>query len=92
MIRPSSPNRERLYQRAGRSGVGATVKHFPGLGRVRTDTHHFSAKLDTPLDELEASDWIPFRKVLSGSKAQLMIGHVTLDRLTRIVRPRIPNG
>ena len=60
------------------SGVGATVKHFPGLGRVRTDTHHFSAELDTPVDELEASDWIPFRKVLSGSKAQLMVGHVTL--------------
>ena len=60
------------------SGVGATVKHFPGLGRVRTDTHHFSADLDTPLDELEASDWIPFRKVLAGAKAQLMIGHVTL--------------
>jgi beta-N-acetylhexosaminidase len=61
-----------------RSGVAATVKHFPGLGRVRTDTHHFSAALDTPVDELEASDWIPFRKVLAGSKAQLMIGHVTL--------------
>ena len=60
------------------SGVGATVKHFPGLGRVRADTHHFSADLDTPLEELEASDWIPFRKVLAGSKAQLMIGHVTL--------------
>jgi len=60
------------------SGVGAAVKHFPGLGRVRADTHHFSADLDTPADELEASDWIPFRKVLAGSKAQLMIGHVTL--------------
>ncbi|KRR27936.1 beta-hexosaminidase [Bradyrhizobium lablabi] len=60
------------------SGVGATVKHFPGLGRVRTDTHHFSADLDTPIEELEASDWIPFRKVLAGSKAQLMIGHVAL--------------
>ena len=60
------------------SGIGATVKHFPGLGRVRADTHHFSADLDTPLEELEASDWIPFRKVLAGSKAQLMIGHVTL--------------
>jgi beta-N-acetylhexosaminidase len=60
------------------SGVGATVKHFPGLGRVRTDTHHFSADLDTPVEELEASDWIPFRKVLAGSKAQLMVGHVTL--------------
>jgi beta-N-acetylhexosaminidase len=58
--------------------VGATVKHFPGLGRVRADTHHFSADLDTPLAVLEASDWRPFRDVLAGSKAQLMIGHVTL--------------
>ncbi len=61
------------------SGVGAAVKHFPGLGRVRTDTHHFTADLDTPVNELEASDWIPFRSVLANSKAQLMIGHVTLN-------------
>jgi beta-N-acetylhexosaminidase len=54
--------------------VGATVKHFPGLGRVRADTHHFSADLDTPFAVLEASDWRPFRDVLAGSKAQLMIG------------------
>jgi len=60
------------------SGVGATVKHFPGLGRVHDDTHHFSADLDTPLDELETSDWRPFKNVLAGSKAQLMVGHVTL--------------
>ena len=60
------------------SGVGATLKHFPGLGRVRTDTHHFSAGLDTPVEELEKADWRPFREVLAASKAQLMIGHVTL--------------
>jgi beta-N-acetylhexosaminidase len=59
-------------------GVGAAVKHFPGLGRVRTDTHHFSANLDTSVTELEASDWRPFRDVLEGSKAHLMVGHVTL--------------
>jgi beta-N-acetylhexosaminidase len=61
----------------GAFDVGATVKHFPGLGGVRADTHHFSADLDTPLAVLEASDWRPFRDVLAGS-AQLMIGHVTL--------------
>ena len=62
-------------------GVGAAVKHFPGLGRVRSDTHHFNANLDTPLQELEASDWRPFRDVLTGSKAHLMIGHVTLTAI-----------
>lgn len=60
------------------TGVGATVKHFPGLGRVRGDTHHFSADLETPVDELEASDWRPFRQALAGSRAMLMVGHVRL--------------
>mgnify|MGYP000861095067 CR=1 FL=1 len=60
------------------SGVGATVKHFPGLGRVSGDTHHFSADLDTDIDELEASDWRPFRQALAGSGAMLMVGHVRL--------------
>ena len=60
------------------SGVGATLKHFPGIGRVRTDTHHFSASLDTPVKELETTDWLPFREVLSHSRSALMVGHVTL--------------
>ncbi|TCU73564.1 beta-N-acetylhexosaminidase [Bradyrhizobium sp. R2.2-H] len=60
------------------SGVGATLKHFPGIGRVRDDTHHFSASLDTPVKQLEATDWLPFRAVLSHSRSALMVGHVTL--------------
>ena len=60
------------------SGVGATVKHFPGLGRVRGDTHHFSADLETPIEELETSDWQPFKQALAGSRAMLMVGHVRL--------------
>lgn len=60
------------------SGVGATLKHFPGIGRVRTDTHHFGASLDTPVRELEATDWRPFREVLWHSRSALMVGHVTL--------------
>jgi len=63
------------------SGVGATIKHFPGMGRVQADTHHFRASLDTPLRELEASDWIPFRQVLTRSKAVLMVGHVAVTTI-----------
>jgi beta-N-acetylhexosaminidase len=60
------------------AGVGATVKHFPGLGRVRSDTHLVSAALDTPVEELEVSDWLPFRDLLVGTNAELMVGHVSL--------------
>ena len=63
------------------SGVGATLKHFPGIGRVRADTHHFSANLNTPVKELEASDWLPFREVLSHSHSALIVGHVTLTAI-----------
>ena len=35
------------------SGLIPTVKHFPGLGRVRADTHHFGFTLETSQAELE---------------------------------------
>jgi beta-N-acetylhexosaminidase len=63
------------------SGVGATIKHFPGMGRVQADTHHFRASLDTSVPELEASDWIPFREVLTRSNAVLMVGHVAVTAI-----------
>ena len=59
-------------------GVLATLKHFPGLGRVNDDTHHFSASLDTTPNELEQTDWLPFREIAYQSDALLMIGHVIL--------------
>ena len=63
------------------SGVEATVKHFPGLGRVREDTHHFRADLAAPVAELEASDWLPFRQALAHSNAYLMVGHVAVTAI-----------
>jgi beta-N-acetylhexosaminidase len=68
-------------QGLGASGVEATLKHFPGLGRVRGDTHLFDASLDAPRADLEASDWRPFKEVLARSNAALMIGHVSLTAI-----------
>lgn len=59
-------------------GVFPTVKHFPGMGRVSADTHHFSAKLDTSRKELETKDWVPFRYVIEHSDALMMLGHIIL--------------
>jgi len=60
------------------SGVRCTLKHFPGLGRVSADTHRGSASLDTERDELERTDWVPFRALMGRADAFTMLGHVTL--------------
>lgn len=60
------------------AGVTPVLKHFPGLGRVTADTHHFRVSIATPREELEASDWLPFRRVLNNTNAFLMVGHVNL--------------
>lgn len=62
------------------AGVQPTLKHFPGLGQVRQDTHHRAARLDLPADVL-AKDWSPFREVSRETGAAIMLGHVVLGQL-----------
>ncbi len=59
------------------AGVRPTLKHFPGLGRIRADTHWFGAHLDGP----DERGWLPFREVAAHSGAAVMIGHVVVDAL-----------
>lgn len=59
-------------------GVTCTIKHFPGLGRVDTDTHLEDAQLKTSVKELTENDWIPFRTVMAKTNAFTMLGHAQL--------------
>jgi beta-N-acetylhexosaminidase len=58
--------------------VECTIKHFPGLGRLETDTHLAEAELHTSIDELAQADWLPFQAVLRQSTAALMLSHAKL--------------
>lgn len=60
-------------------GLRATLKHFPGLGRVRGDTHIVPASLSDAPETLEQRDWRPFRAGLRQTGALMMIGHATLS-------------
>lgn len=61
-------------------GVRGTLKHFPGLGRVRSDTHLHPARLEETPAQL-ARDWQPFRQLGQRPAAAIMLGHVTLAAL-----------
>jgi beta-N-acetylhexosaminidase len=43
------------------SGVAPVIKHLPGHGRARVDSHLELPVVDVPLGELRARDFVPFR-------------------------------
>ncbi|MCK5523037.1 MAG: glycoside hydrolase family 3 protein [Thiomargarita sp.] len=66
------------------SGVTATLKHFPGLSKVDSDTHHFSAQLNTPISELKQNDWYPFQTITEKTNAWIMLAHIVLPEIDPI--------
>ncbi len=65
----------RGYQSAG---LAATIKHFPGIGRVATDTHKALPSLDAGCDEWNAVDAVPFQAGVDAGVAMVMTGHIEL--------------
>jgi len=67
-----------------RNGITATLKHFPGLGKVNSDTHHFSAELEVPVADLITKDWLPFTILSSQTNSWIMLSHVTLNQVDQL--------
>lgn len=67
------------------SGVGACLKHFPGLGRATADTHLTGAEIVASERELER-DLAPFRALLPAVESA-MVGHAVYPGWTEPVRP-----
>jgi beta-N-acetylhexosaminidase len=42
-------------------GVLPVIKHIPGHGRARVDSHHACPSVETPYQELSRTDFAPFR-------------------------------
>lgn len=64
-----------------KSGVKATLKHFPGLARVQSDTHHFSARLNVDVETLSETDLVPFTYILKTTSSWLMLSHLILENV-----------
>ena len=61
------------YQSAG---LAATIKHFPGLGRISADTHESLPTLDVACEEWNTVESVPMRAGVDAGVALVMTGHV----------------
>ncbi|MEY3277952.1 MAG: hypothetical protein RLZZ426_438 [Actinomycetota bacterium] len=59
----------------GKQGVLATVKHFPGLGGVKADTHKTVAVYSFTKTRLCEVDLEPFRTAVATGAPSIMVGH-----------------
>jgi len=58
-------------------GMAATIKHFPGHGSVLADTHFNDAVDPRTLEELRATDLIPFVAGIEARADAVMMAHVS---------------
>lgn len=63
------------------AGMAATIKHFPGHGTVREDTHFDVAVDQRTLDELRATDLVPFAAGIAANAEAVMLAHVTYPQV-----------
>lgn len=63
------------------AGVAACVKHFPGHGDTRTDSHHGLPTVPVSREVLEARELVPFREAVAARVATAMTSHVVLTAI-----------
>jgi beta-N-acetylhexosaminidase len=63
------------------AGVAACVKHFPGHGDTRVDSHLALPRIDIDTDTLRARELVPFQAAVAAGTRCVMSAHILLPAL-----------
>ena len=66
------------------SGTICCLKHFPGHGSTRTDSHKEAAFVDATLQELRAGELLPFASGIEAGADMVMVGHLTVPAIDHV--------
>lgn len=69
------------------AGVVPVVKHFPGHGDSKTDSHHSLPVLQHSASRLDSVELYPFRYLARNGIAGIMSGHLSIPALDPSQRP-----
>lgn len=72
---------ETLIKAYDGTGVGTTMKHFPGYGATSADTHNGFAVNDLTRDEFDHNDLLPFYSGIAAGGQSVMVTHNTINCL-----------
>ncbi len=58
------------------AGIMCTLKHFPGHGNTKEDSHYGNAYVERTLDELRENEFLPFEAGIEANADFVMVGHL----------------
>lgn len=64
------------------AGVIGTLKHFPGHGDVKTDTHSGYAETNKTWEEMLECEMIPFKAGIEAGAQMIMTAHIATPKVT----------
>lgn len=64
------------------AGVIGTLKHFPGHGDVKTDTHLGYAETNKTWEEMLQCEMIPFKAGIKAGAQMIMTAHIAAPKIT----------
>lgn len=73
-------------------GIIATLKHFPGHGETRDDSHMKLPILPFDRKRLDSVEFVPFRAGIAAGAGAVMTSHLSLPRIDSSGRPATLSG
>lgn len=72
---------EQVFLGLNKWNIVSSAKHFPGHGDTQGDSHEELVYVDKTLDQLNETELIPFKKLISSGIPSVMIGHIILPKI-----------
>ena len=64
--------------------VISVIKHFPGHGATKQDSHHFLPIIKSSMKKIENEDMYPFKKAIEKGADAVLVGHLLIRKETGI--------
>lgn len=66
------------------NGVLPTMKHFPGHGDTKTDSHETLPTVHKKLKDIKKTEWYPFEYLINGGVKGAMVGHIYMPAIETV--------
>lgn len=63
------------------NGIGTCLKHFPGHGDTKVDSHYDLPLVDFPVERLDTLEFYPFRELIKQGAMGVMVAHMRIPSI-----------